>query len=158
VRSSTGQLDLRDFRVVRAPLLAKILSVGSFDGIADLLRGDGLAFRQARLPFVWSAGRLELTGATAIGAIGLTADGVVDRERERLDLRGEVIPAYTLNSALGSVPILGSLLAGADGKGVFGIEYRAKGSLEKPDVDTSVLASLAPRRLREMFLDPFRGG
>jgi AsmA-like C-terminal region len=150
-----GQIDLDDFRVVEAPLLARILSLGSLDGIAGLLRAEGIAFTHARVPFAFSGERIEVDGARAVGAIGLTADGGMDRSSGSVDVRGQVIPAYTLNSALGRLPFVGNLLVGGEGKGVFGIDYAVRGMRDEPKVSVNPLSALAPGVLRKMFIDPF---
>jgi hypothetical protein len=151
-----GRVYARDFKVTRAPALARVLSVASLDGIANMLRGEGLEFKRARIPFHWSKTAIELHDALAIGAIGLTASGVIDRADRRLDLRGRVIPSYTLNSALGKLPFIGEYLVGGKDEGIFGIDYSVKGSLDNPDVSVNPLSALAPGALRKMFVDPFK--
>jgi hypothetical protein len=151
-----GRVYMRDVKVSRAPLLAQILSVGSLNGIASMLNGKGLEFSLARIPFRWSYPTIELHDALAVGAIGLTAAGSIDRANRRMDLRGRVIPSYTLNSALGKVPFIGEYLVGGKDEGIFGIDYSAKGSLDSPDVSVNPLSALAPGALRKMFIDPFK--
>jgi len=152
-----GTLQLHDFRVGRAPVLARILSVGSLGGMAALLQGDGLPVAQAHVPFTWEGGRLVLADVRAIGAIGLTADGGFDLRHEpaTCDVRGNVIPAYTLNSALGRVPLIGRFLVGRKGEGVFGIDYHVSGRTADPQVRVNPLTSVAPTVLRRWFVDPF---
>jgi len=151
-----GRLYVREVRVMRAPVLAKILSLGSLNGIANMLNGQGLEFTRARIPFRWSGTAIEMHDALAVGAIGLTAAGSIDRTKRWIDIRGRVIPAYTLNSALGKVPLIGTYLVGGEGEGVFGIDYSAKGSIEKPELSVNPLSALAPGALRKMFIDPFK--
>jgi Protein of unknown function len=152
-----GEVEMRDFRIARAPVLAKVLSLGSLGGIADMLGGQGIAFSRARVPFAFSDDTLELRQATAVGTIGITAYGTVDRKGARIDVHGDVIPAYTLNSALGKLPLFGKFLVGGEGRGVFGIEYRVGGKPTEPDVKVNALSALAPGILRQIFVDPFTG-
>lgn len=153
-----GTLHLHDFEVERAPVLAKILAVGSLGGMAALLQGDGLPVAEARVPFTWDEDRLVLADVRAVGAIGLTADGVFDARRDpaTCDVRGNVIPAYTLNSALGRVPLIGRFLVGGKGQGVFGIDYHVSGPTPDPQVRVNPLTSVAPTVLRRWFVEPFR--
>lgn len=151
-----GTLVLRDFKVVRAPILGKILGIGSLGGIAALVQGEGLPFSAGHFPFQWDGKRLALHDVRAIGAVGLTADGVLDQAAGTCDVRGNVIPAYSLNSALGKVPLLGRFLVGAKGDGVFGIDYRVAGRTADPNVTVNPLTSVAPTVLRSWFVDPFR--
>lgn len=153
-----GKLVVRDFRIVRAPVLAKVLAVGSLGGIASLVQGEGLPISKARFPFRWEGNRLVVKDVRAVGAVGLTADGSFDRAAGTCDVRGNVIPAYSLNSALGKVPILGRFLVGAKGDGVFGIDYRVKGKIADPSISVNPLTSVAPTVLRAWFVDPFTRG
>ncbi len=153
-----GTLLVRNFKVVQAPVLAKILGIGSLGGIAALVQGEGMPMSEARFPFRWDGGRLELHDVRAVGAVGLTADGVIDQRAGRCDVHGAVIPAYALSSALGNVPLLGRLLGGAKGDGVFGIDYAVSGSTADPTVRVNPLSSIAPTVLRTWFVDPFSRG
>jgi hypothetical protein len=157
--SLAGELVLRDFKVVRAPVLAKILGIGSLGGIAALVQGEGLPISEARFPFQWDGSRITLHDVRALGAVGITADGTLDRKAGTCDVRGNVIPAYSLNSALGRVPLLGGLFVGEKGGGVFGIDFRVTGAVADPAVTVNPLTSVAPTVLRSWFVDPFtRGG
>ena len=156
ITRSRNEFCSRDFRVIRAPVLAKILSAGSLTGIGDLLQGEGITFSRLRIPFHWKEGRIEVTDASAVGAMGITADGTIDRVGRKVDLRGRVIPAYSLNSALGKIPYVGDFLVGGKGEGVFGIDYRVNGAIDQPDVSVNALSALAPGALRKLFVDPFR--
>jgi hypothetical protein len=60
------------------------------------------------------------------------------------------VPSYTLNSVLGVIPILGELLIGRKGEGVFAFTYKVGGSLEKPKVSVNLLSGLAPGFLRRI--------
>ena len=151
-----GRLDLKDVRVTQAPIVARVLSLGSLNGIASLLGGKGILISRAQVPLTWSRDRLDVRGATAVGAIGITVDGGVDQVNRTIDLRGSVFPAYTLNSALGKIPFIGDFLVGEKGGGVFGIAYRVSGSLDNPNVEANPLSALAPGMLRRMFVDPFK--
>ncbi|MBI2962828.1 MAG: hypothetical protein HYY35_03675 [Deltaproteobacteria bacterium] len=146
-----GEIELGDFRVLRAPVLAQILSLGSFEGIAGMLDRDGIPFTRVRVPFLWSERTVQIHDARAAGAIGLTADGEIERASRRVELHGDIIPADTLNSALGNVPLVGSWIAGGEGAGLFGIEYRVSGLVERPEVRVNPLTALAPGALRKMF-------
>jgi len=68
-----------------------------------------------------------------------------------------VVPIYTLNSLLGNIPVLGSILVGPKGGGVFAATYTATGSLDNPNVSVNPLSALAPGILRRL-LDVFTSG
>lgn len=147
----TGSLVADDFRLVNAPVITKVLTVGSLTGIRDLLDGAGIQFKRLRADFVKQGDVIQLDGAQAAGpAIGFTMSGTIDRGRERVELNGAVVPAYTINSALGGVPLVGPLLVGREGEGVFAIDYRITGPIDDPVVTVNPLSVLAPGVLRRL--------
>ena len=153
-----GVLRVDDFRVVRAPALARILTVASLTGITDILRGEGISFVRFDAPFELAEGAFTLRDARAFGpSLGITVDGPIDRRRGTVNLRGTLVPAYTLNSILGNIPILGTLLTGGEGEGVFALTYRVSGAVESPTVSVNPLSVLAPGFLRR-FVTALEGG
>ena len=124
-----GRLQADDFKLIDAPLMTRVLSLGSITGISDLLQGEGITFARLQAPFTMSETAIELGEARAVGpALGVTVSGTIDRVREVLRLRGTVIPAYTINSALGYIPLFGQLFVGRKGEGVFGVSYWVEGT------------------------------
>ena len=147
-----GNIDVRKFRLTNAPVLAKILTLGSLTGIGDTLSGDGIYFDHLVLPFRVTGYRIHVDEARVAGpAIGLTMQGQIDRVSDALDLEGTVVPAYTINSVLGKVPLLGPLLIGREGEGIFGMTYKVKGKAENPNVLVNPLSAIAPGFLRRLF-------
>ena len=148
----TAKLELGEFRVVDAPLLARLLNALSVTGLIELLQGEGLGFSQAAGEITWSGDTLTLNDVrTSGGALGLTADGPIDLAGNSLALSGTIVPVYGINRILGLVPVLGDLLSGGKGQGIFAATYRLSGSLARPDVSVNPLAVLAPGFLRNLF-------
>jgi hypothetical protein len=148
----TGMFRVKKFQMVRAPLMAKVLGVLSLGGVLDALSGKGIAFDELEAPFTKTGDDLRLKNARAYGgALGFTAKGWVDLETDELDIKGTVVPAYTFNKLLGYIPLLGGLLVGEKGSGVFAATYRMKGPLANPEVSTNPLATLTPGFLRGLF-------
>ena len=148
----TGTLRVKKFQMVRAPLMAKVLGVLSLGGVLDALSGKGIAFDEAIVPFTMTGDDLRLKEGRAYGgALGFTAKGWVDLEKDQLDITGTVVPAYTFNKLLGYIPLLGGLLVGEKGSGVFAATYRMHGALANPKVSHNPLATLAPGFLRGLF-------
>jgi hypothetical protein len=153
-----GTVEIQDFRLVNAPAMAKLLSVALLTGVLDSLRGDGIGFRRLDADFAWADPLIEIKDGRMYGAsIGVTASGKVDLEAETLDLAGTIVPAYAVNSILGNIPILGDLLAGERGGGIFAANYVARGGTAEPDVRINPLSTLAPGFLRRLF-GGFSGG
>jgi uncharacterized protein YhdP len=85
----------------------------------------------------------------------VTSNGAVDLSRDQLDLQGTIVPAYALNSVIGNIPVIGSLLLGGEGQGLFAANYRVTGSGSDPQVSVNPLSALAPGFLRRLFQPNF---
>jgi hypothetical protein len=68
-----------------------------------------------------------------------------------MDLKGTVVPAYSLNSVFADVPILGPLLVPEKGSGLFAATYFMRGPIDNPSVGGNPLATLTPGFLRGLF-------
>jgi hypothetical protein len=145
-----GKLEIRNFRLEGAPVVAKVLSVASLTGIVDVLRGQGIDFTRFDSNVTFVGGSVYTDDLLAHGsALGFTAKGNVNLKDKTLDLQGTIVPAYSLNSVLGNIPLLGSIIA--QGGGVFAANYRMRGSVDNPDVSVNPLSTLAPGFLRNLF-------
>lgn len=147
-----GEFSADKFRVVDASVLANILTLGSLTGIRDTLNGEGIYFDSLKLPFEISGHRIRVDDARMSGpAIGLTMKGEVDRSQDVVAMEGTLVPAYTINSILGKVPLLGPLIVGREGEGIFGFTYGVKGNIDDPSVVVNPLSAIAPGFLRRLF-------
>ena len=148
----TAKLELGEFKVVGAPLLARLLNALSVTGLLELLNGEGLVFSQLAGDLTWSEDTLTLSEIrTSGGALGLTVAGPLDLAGGTLALEGTIVPVYGLNRILGVIPILGDLLSGGKGQGLFAATYQLSGSTAQPDIFVNPLAVLAPGFLRNLF-------
>jgi hypothetical protein len=146
-----GHLNMSAYRVVGAPILAKVLSVALLTGIVDVLRGQGIGFDQLDADFAYYGPRFEVTNARSAGsAIGVTANGGIDIEGDTIDLAGTIVPANALNSLPAKIPLIGNLLTGGGG-GLFAATYKVSGPLSNPNVSVNALSTLAPGFLRNLF-------
>jgi len=144
-----------DARVNDAPFLTQILSLASLRGLADTLGGDGVLLSRIDLPLKISNGRYILNGAKAQGpALGFTASGFIDSKTTDIEIDGVLVPSFGVNSALGGIPILGDLVVGRDGEGVFSLTYGVRGKLDKASVSVNPLSALAPGVIRRIFENP----
>ncbi len=151
-RVFAGKVDGSDYRVVNAPLFARLLSVASFSGIGGLLSGEGILFTQLTADFAFADGKLEIRDGHAHGgAIGVNASGSFDMPTKILELSGTLVPAYTLNSVLGNLPVLGPILLGGKGEGLFGVNFKIAGPVSDPNITVNPLSALAPGVLRKFF-------
>ncbi len=153
-----GHASIRDFNVHNVPVLAKVLTVASLSGMVDMLTGEGIAFSHFDAPFEYKDKVFYVSEGKAFGnVLGITLDGFYDVRSEELVGRGLIAPAYSINTFLGRIPVVGKLLAGKDGT-VFAANYSVSGSISDPKVDINPLSALSPGSLKDMFSSMFGEG
>ena len=152
---ATFDIALTDVRMRNAPFLTQILSLASLRGLADTLGGEGVLFSRIDVPLKLANGRYVVTGAKAQGpALGLTTTGYMEGKSGAIEFNGVLVPSFGMNSALGGIPIIGDLVVGRDGEGIFSLTYSISGTLEKANVSVNPLSALAPGVIRRIFENP----
>ena len=152
-----GSAKVHNFRLVNAPVMARLLGLASIRGIPDELTGPGLAFQELDIPFTLENGIIHLKNAKASGlSLGITASGVLDWDAETLKIKGSVAPLDRINSLLGralrGVPLFGDLFSGGEkGGGLFAAEYSMVGPIDDPEIKTNPLTALTPGIFRKIF-------
>jgi hypothetical protein len=147
-----GDLTIRNCTLVNQPFLTRAFSSGSFGGLMDLMRGQGIALDAVHIPFQISGDVITIHDARASGpSIGVTADGYIDRATNQIALQGALAPLYGINGLLGAIPVLGDVFVSKKGEGLFGVTYTLQGDIDEPKVSTNPLSVLAPGILRRLF-------
>jgi hypothetical protein len=147
-----GKAIIDDFSITEAPVLAQLLSLGSLTGLFNTLSGEGLAFERFEAPFQILAGNISVRDARMYGpSLGMTGEGDVNLQDRAVDIDGALVPAYTANSLLGDIPLLGDIVVGKEGEGVFALSYTVKGPFEKTQIAVNPLSALTPGFLRGIF-------
>ena len=144
--------------MVKAPGLARILSLMSLKGVGDLLSNQGIVFSKLETPFEWrfrQQGNLLILkdGKTSGSSIGLTFEGVLDRGAGTTDVSGTIIPMTEVSGLLAKIPLVGDLLGGTGG--LIAATYTMKGPSDDPKISVNPLSVLAPGFLRKIL---FEGG
>jgi len=144
--ASNSTLKINDFKIKELPALTKILTLASLQGIADLLTGEGIRFKEFEMKFKNENKIMTIDEIYAIGpAISLMMDGYVQKDK-LISLRGTLVPATTLNKVIGSLPLLGDILVGKKtGEGVFGVSFKIKGPPKKTKTTVNPIKTLTPR-------------
>jgi hypothetical protein len=147
-----GIAEMKRFRVADAPNFARLLTIASLTGINDTISGKGISFDRLSFPYVFENEVATITEARAVGSeLGITATGQVDFGKDAIDINGTIIPAYTINSLLGQIPVIGTILTGEKGGGIFAASYKISGPVEKPKISVNPLSALAPGFLRKLL-------
>ena len=143
---------LTGFTVKEAPAISSVINMASLSQIISTFKQTGLAFN-------WAAGDLLFDGTRLSskqmrmqgGSLGVLAKGWMDIKQQTLDLSGTVIPMNKINTIVGKIPLLGKVVVGKDGKGIFAVDYTVKGSISQPKT------SIQKERLTEDVLEDTLG-
>lgn len=147
-----GAVTIHDFRIVHQPFLVRLFSAGSLDGLVGLLQDQGIAFDKMDVPFSSKNGVMQITDARAAGmALGVTAEGYIDRNSDKVSVGGTLAPIYGINSILGAIPILGNVLVSKPGEGLIGMTYSVSGSATEPSISVNPFSVLTPGIFRRIF-------
>jgi hypothetical protein len=147
-----GIAEMKRFSVADAPNFARLLTLASLTGINDTISGKDISFSRLRFPYVFENEIATIEEARAVGSeLGITATGQIDFGKDAIDINGTIIPAYTINSLLGQIPVIGTILTGAKGGGIFAASYKISGPVDKPIISVNPLSALAPGFLRKLL-------
>ena len=143
---SNSVLIIDNFKVKEVPVLAKLLSLASLQGIADLLTGEGIRFTDLEMNFSNKKGLTTIEEMYAIGpAVSILMDGYIETKK-LVSLRGTLVPATTINRSIASIPLIGKILIGdKTGEGVFGVSFKIKGPPKNLKTTVNPVKSLTPR-------------
>ena len=143
---SNSVLIIDDFKIKEVPVFAKILSLASLQGIADLLTGEGIRFTGFEMIFSNKKGLTTIEEMYAIGpAVSILMDGYIETKK-LVSLRGTLVPATTINRSIAAIPVLGKILIGEKmGEGVFGVSFKIKGAPKDLKTTVNPIKSLTPR-------------
>ncbi len=142
----TSNLKIIDFKVKEVPVLAKLLTLASLQGIADLLTGEGIRFTDLEMDYEILGNTTKIKEMYAIGpAISVMMEGYIVKN-ELTSLRGTLVPATTVNKTISKIPMLGEILVGKKiGEGVFGVSFKIKGPPKKLKTTVNPIKTLTPR-------------
>jgi len=143
---SKSKLIIDNFKVKEIPVLARILTLASLQGIADLLTGEGVRFTDFEMIYSNKGSLMTIDEMYAIGpAISIMMEGYVE-SKKLVSLRGTLVPATTINRTISSIPLLGDLLVGKKvGEGVFGVSFKIKGPPKDLKTKVNPIKTLTPR-------------
>ena len=143
---SNSVLVIDNFKVKEVPVFAKLLSLASLQGIADLLTGEGIRFTDFEMNFSSQKSLTVIEEMYAIGpAVSILMNGYIEKNK-LVSLRGTLVPATTINRTISSIPLLGKILIGdKTGEGVFGVSFKIKGSPKDLKMTVNPIKTLTPR-------------
>jgi hypothetical protein len=153
-RPLRGHIQMSSFRLINTPFIARFLSVATLTGVVDAVTGEGFLFGGASGRFVKTRGLIDVRRFRSAGpSLGITAQGKIDLDRNLINVKGTLVPAYAINSVFGNIPLIGPLLQGGEGEGMFAATYAVEGDLNEPRINVNEWSALAPGFIRDWFTD-----
>lgn len=147
-----GQIRVADIVIHEDAKLEQLMMRAERADLRETMRRDGVVFAKIKAPFTYADDRVTLKDAIATGPfIGVNISGDYDLEADRLDMSGVFSPFYQLSAALGKIPVVGDILTGGDGQGVFAFNFTVKGPAEDPQISVNPLSVLTPGIIRRVF-------
>ena len=140
-------IDLKDFVLINTPASLKILSIPSISGLVGIAEGEeGIRFGYGQISYTESDKNFKDIDAFAVSdSIGLVMEGEIQREESMVDMSGEISPIHLVNAIIQNVPILGPIIIGNEGEGLFSIDFSLKGDVDDPEVSSNPLTIIKPR-------------
>lgn len=145
-----GKLTVKNFAILDEAAI-KQLTAQTNAKKAIVTDPRNVSFSRMQANFLIGGGRLYIRDATMSGpALGGTLEGTIDYTKNTLDMRGTFVPVFAVNNLFNKVPVIGSLLGGAN-EGIIGINYRVTGSTNSPQIMFNPLSVVTPGFLRRLF-------
>ena len=152
---SAGQAILTNFVLRDEPAFRQLVTAGrprASEDAAAAIDPSLVRFEKMTASFERSPGRLKIQDAVIFNPnVGLTTQGLIDFARNEIDVSGSFVPAYTVNTMLTKIPLVGVLLSGGQNDGVFGVNYRVHGPMSGPTLTVNPLSAIAPGILRRIL-------
>ena len=141
------EIDLKDFVLINSPASLKILSLPSISGLISIAEGEeGIRFGYGQISYTESDKNFKSIDAFAVSdSIGLVMEGEISREESKVDMSGEISPIHVVNAIIQNVPILGPIIIGNEGEGLFSIDFSLEGNVDNPEVSSNPLTIIKPR-------------
>ena len=144
---SVSKLTIENFKLVKAPAFATLLTLADLGGIADVLKGEGISFDTLEINLEEDKNIVNIEEVLALGSsISLIMDGYSEKKSGLVSLSGTLVPAKTLNSLVSKIPVVGNILVGDKiGEGVFGVSFKMKGLPGQVKTTVNPVKTLTPR-------------
>ena len=144
---SVSKITIENFKVVKAPAFAKLLTLADLGGVADLLSGGGMSFDILEINMRGDKNVNTVEEILALGpSLSILMNGYIEKKSGLISLNGTLVPAKTLNKLISKIPVVGGILVGDKvGEGVFGVSFKMKGLPGKVKTSVNPVKTLTPR-------------
>lgn len=156
-----GHISILNTGLVKAPILAKILSYLSLEQL--LTDQKGILFDEVSAPFNLIGPIIKFKDISMKGpSIGLNFRGNYNMDKSELDVKGRLTPVAGLNKVIGNIPVVGGILTGTQ-EGLLVADFSVKGPVNNAKVSANPLSLVTPGLVKDIidvvtgeddFMDP----
>lgn len=150
-----GRVEMKTYRLMKVPA-NPARGVANLNSVVDQLSrvgGDRQVFEALTVDVEKEGDRLRLrNGRTSGNNVGVTMQGTMQLDTDDICLAGGIVPAYALNSIISNIPLIGDLLTGGRGGGLFALNYLIRGPIDDPAASVNPLSVLPIGPLRNLML------
>ena len=141
-----GLLNVRDFSVKGEAALDRAAAGGPANA------PNGIAFSALRSEFMRQSGQLTIKEGVVKGpTIGLTIEGSLDYNANKVCMSGTIVPMYGLNNMFGQLPVIGLFLGGGSNEGLIGVTYEVVGTPGSPVLRINPISAILPGVTRKIM-------
>ena len=144
---SVSKLLVENFKVIKAPAFATLLTLADFGGVIDVLSGQGMSFDFLEVRLKDDDNLTTIEEILALGSsVSLHMEGYIEKKTGLVSLSGTIVPAKTLNRLVSKIPVVGNILVGNKlGEGVFGVSFKMKGLPGQIKTSVNPVKTITPR-------------
>ena len=144
---SASKITIENFKVLKAPAFATLLTLADLGGVADILSGEGISFDFLEINLEDDTNVITIEEILALGSsVSMHMNGYIEKKSGLISLSGTLVPAKTLNSLISKIPVVGNILVGKKaGEGIFGVSFKIKGLPGKIKTTVNPVKTLTPR-------------
>ena len=144
---SVSNISIENFKVLKAPAFATLLTLADLGGIADVLSGEGMTFHSLEINLKEDSAETTIEEILALGpSVSVHMDGYIAKKSGLISLSGTLVPAKMLNSIISKIPVVGNILVGKKtGEGIFGFSFKIKGLPGQVKTTVDPVKTLTPR-------------
>ena len=148
-----GKILIEDFIAYDTPFLTKILTFFSLDGIEQKLIDGGIIFDYLESNYSIRDFEIIFSNGFVRGSdLGLTFEGEMNFNTQDFKINGTLIPAYTLNTLITSLPIVGEIItAGSPEDGILAASFNISNINKKLNIAFNPVSVLVPSLIRNLL-------
>ncbi len=148
-----GKILLNSLVAYDAPFFAKVLTLFSLDGLEQNLKDGGVFFESLESNYIFENGTILLDNGLMRGSdLGLTFNGEINLHTNDFDVSGTLVPAYTINTLITSVPIIGDIITiGSPEEGILATTFNIKNFNDDVKIEFNPISVLVPSIIRNLI-------